>query len=189
MKKIPFSAIIFLFLSHFTHGQASPPVILIENPFIKVSVGEQKLYLIEKDNILKTYPVSCSSYGLGSKAGSNKTPQGKHFIITKHGKNAPLGTIFESRINTGRIARIYTDNTDLEKDDVTTRVLRLSGLEAGINKGAGVDSFNRYIYIHGTPEEGLIGKPASHGCIRMKNKDVVELFDLVNTGTVVYIEP
>ncbi|MGB3585011.1 MAG: L,D-transpeptidase [Tunicatimonas sp.] len=156
--------------------------------FIKVSVADQKLYLIENDRPLKQYPVSTSVYGIGSQAGSNKTPLGKHKVISKFGNGAPLGTIFRSRINTGRTATIYTDDTNLEEDDVTTRILRLTGLEPGKNKGKGVDSFSRYIYIHGTPEEGLIGQPASHGCIRMKNADVVELYDLVSEGTVVLIE-
>ncbi|MEM8969931.1 MAG: L,D-transpeptidase [Bacteroidota bacterium] len=158
------------------------------NRFIKVSVTEQKLYLIEDGQPLKQYLVSTSVYGIGSEAGSNKTPLGKHKVISKFGDGAPLGTIFRSRINTGRKAKIYTDDTDLEEDDVTTRILRLTGLEPGKNKGSGVDSFSRYIYIHGTPEEGLIGKPASHGCIRMKNADVVELYDLVSEETLVMIE-
>ena len=158
------------------------------NKFIKVSVTEQKLYLIEDDQTLKQYSVSTSVYGIGSEAGSNKTPLGTHKVISKFGDGAPLGTIFRSRINTGRKAKIYTDDTDLEDDDVTTRILRLTGLEPGKNKGSGVDSFSRYIYIHGTPEEGLIGKPASHGCIRMKNADVVELYDLVSEETLVMIE-
>ncbi|MEM9676158.1 MAG: L,D-transpeptidase [Bacteroidota bacterium] len=155
---------------------------------IRVSIAEQKLYLVEDGQTLKQYPVSTSAYGIGSEAGSNKTPLGKHKVISKFGADAPLGTIFRSRINTGRVATIYTDETDLEEDDVTTRILRLTGLEPGKNKGPGVDSFSRYIYIHGTPEEGLIGQPASHGCIRMKNADVVELFDLVDEGTLVMIE-
>ncbi|MEM6841846.1 MAG: L,D-transpeptidase [Bacteroidota bacterium] len=155
---------------------------------IRVSVAEQKLYLVEDGETMKQYPVSTSAYGIGSEAGSNKTPLGKHQVISKFGDGAPLGTIFQSRINTGRVAKIYTDDTDLEEDDVTTRILRLTGLEPGKNKGSGIDSFARYIYIHGTPEEGLIGKPASHGCIRMKNADVVELYNLVGEGTLVMIE-
>jgi len=160
-----------------------------QDQVINVSIVDQKLYLMEGNQQLKEYPVSTSVYGIGSKAGSNKTPLGKHKVIRKFGDGAPLGTIFRSRINTGQTAKIYTDDTDLEKDDVTTRILRLTGLEPGKNQGPGVDSFSRYIYIHGTPEEGLIGKPASHGCIRMKNADVVELYDLVDEGTLVTIEP
>ena len=161
----------------------------LEAPYIKVSDQQQKLFLIKAGKILQEYPVSTSRYGIGSEAGSNKTPQGKHKIIKKIGDEAPVGTIFRSRLNTGKIATIYTDTTDLEQDDVTTRILRLTGLEKGINQGGNVDSFQRYIYIHGTPEEGLIGQPASHGCIRMRNADVVQLFDAVEEGTLVVIEP
>ena len=156
---------------------------------VRVSIADQKLYLEEGGRVLQQYPVSTSVYGIGSKAGSNKTPLGKHQVISKFGAGAPLGTIFKSRMNTKRIAKIYTDDTDLEEDDVTTRILRLTGLEPGKNQGPGVDSFSRYIYIHGTPEEGLIGRPASHGCIRMKNKDVIELFEQVKEGAIVMIEP
>jgi len=178
---------LFILLSSLLLGslQAQPDA----ERLIRVSITEQKLYLVEDGETLKQYPISTSVYGIGSKAGSNKTPLGKHKVISKFGQGAPLGAIFRSRINTGRVATIYTDDTDLEEDDVTTRILRLTGLEPGKNQGPGVDSFSRYIYIHGTPEEGLIGQPASHGCIRMKNTDVIELFDLVEEGTVVMIEP
>ena len=160
-----------------------------EAPYIKVSDQQQKLFLVKAGKIIQEYPISTSRYGIGSEAGSNKTPQGKHKIIKKIGDGAPVGTIFRSRLNTGKIATIYTDTTDLEQDDVTTRILRLTGLEKGINQGGNVDSFQRYIYIHGTPEEGLIGRPASHGCIRMRNADVIQLFDTVEEGTLVIIEP
>ena len=95
--------------------------------------------------------------------------------------------IFKERINTGRYAEIHHTDYDSDEDHVTSRILWLEGLEEGFNKGGNVDSFNRYIYIHGTPEEGLIGKKASHGCIRMFNHDVIELYDLVQEGTKVNI--
>jgi len=88
-----------------------------------------------------------------------------------------------SRVYSGKIAEILTDKTNAKKDYVTSRIMWLQGEEPGINKGRNMDSYNRYIYIHGTPEEGFIGQPASHGCIRMKNKDVIELFELVEEGT------
>jgi len=87
----------------------------------------------------------------------------------------------------GEIATIFTDSTTSKTDDITSRILWLSGLEQGINKGGNVDSYQRYIYIHGTSEEGKLGIPASHGCIRMKNKDVIKLFNKVNEGTKVLI--
>ena len=99
-----------------------------------------------------------------------------------------MNAILKGRVYTGKQAKIISEPVTTDIDLVTTRILRLSGLESGYNKGGNVDSFNRFIYIHGTPEEGLIGQPASHGCIRMYNKDVVELFELVPAGIKVLIE-
>ncbi|MEQ9439273.1 MAG: L,D-transpeptidase [Cyclobacteriaceae bacterium] len=181
--KFYFLFISLLLLSIWAQAQTN------SNSFIRVSVANQMLYLIDNGEVIHEYPISTSVYGIGSEAGSNKTPLGKHKILKKFGDNAAPGTIFKSRINTGRIATIYTDDTDLDEDDVTTRIMRLTGLEPGKNKGPGVDSYARYIYIHGTPEEGLIGQPASHGCIRMKNADVIQLYDLVKEGVLVMIEP
>ena len=159
---------------------------------ITIDVSKQKLFVFEdvsfKDvKLVKVYPVSTSKYGVGNGKNSKKTPLGTHIIVAKIGGGAKIGTIFELRKNTGRIAKIYTDNTDIQKDLITTRILWLKGIEPGINEGDDVDSYNRCIYIHGTPEEGLIGTAVSNGCIRMKNKDIIELFDLVPEGTLVEI--
>lgn len=155
---------------------------------IKVSVSEQKLYLVEKGRIEKAYPVSTSKYGIGSEWGSNKTPLGKHKVAAKIGDGAPWGTIFKERRDTGKSIKDPGAIGPNDKDLVTTRILRLEGLEEGVNKGKGIDSFERCIYLHGTPDEDLVGKPASHGCIRMKNDDVIELYSLVDVGTPVVIE-
>lgn len=155
---------------------------------IKVKVFEQKLYLLENGKIVKSYPVSTSKYGIGNREGSNQTPLGRHKIVNKIGGNAAWGTIFKERKNTGKTIRDKGAVGPEDKDLVTTRIMRLEGLEKGVNKGSGIDSFERCIYIHGTPEEDLIGTPASHGCIRMKNSDVIELFDNVELGTPVTIE-
>ena len=174
----------FLFLSHTAFGQHLDAAI-----FLEVSVKEQILYVYQGESLLKSYPISTSKYGEGSQKNSNKTPLGKHRIEQKIGDGAALGTIFKSRKNTHRKAVIYTDPTiDVGEDLVTTRILWLKGLERGKNLGGEVDSFERYIYIHGTNEEGLIGKKSSHGCIRMKNQDVITLFDLVSRGDIVYIK-
>jgi lipoprotein-anchoring transpeptidase ErfK/SrfK len=157
-------------------------------PSIVVEVATQRLYLMGEDGFVSAYPVSTSKYGTGNRDGSNKTPLGAHRIKKKYGEGAPLGTIFRAREKTGKVAEIRTDETDSQEDLITTRILWLEGLEPGINKGRGIDSYRRYIYIHGTPEEGLIGKPASHGCVRMKNTDVVELFEKVPAGTLVEIK-
>jgi lipoprotein-anchoring transpeptidase ErfK/SrfK len=153
---------------------------------IVVSISEQKLYLIKQSKILKKYAISTSKYGVGNKEGSNKTPLGTHCIVSKIGRNARCGEIIKSRRRTGRIAK--KNRRDRVEDVITTRILRLKGLKPGINKGKGIDSYRRCIYIHGTPVEDLIGKPASHGCIRMRNRDVIELFDLVARGTLVDIQ-
>ena len=155
---------------------------------ILVDISKQELWLIQDYRILKRFPISASKYGCGSKAGSNKTPLGIHMITSKIGAGADTGTIFKARMNTGKKAVIYKDKTDSEEDFVTTRIMWLEGLEQGVNKGPGIDSRARYIYIHGTPEEGLIGTPASHGCIRMKNTEVIELFDRISEGTLVDIQ-
>ena len=154
---------------------------------IVVDVSEQRLYLVQGNRPVGSCPVSTSKYGVGNKNGSNKTPLGTHRVKKKYGAGAEKGAVFIARANTGRIARIYTEPKDLDEDLVTTRILWLEGLEKGLNKGKGVDSYSRYIYIHGTPEEGLIGTPASHGCVRMKNDDVIELFNRVEEGTLVEI--
>jgi lipoprotein-anchoring transpeptidase ErfK/SrfK len=146
------------------------------------------MYLVKHDSVEKTYRISSSKYGIGSRAGSNKTPLGVHRIAEKIGSNAEPNTIFAGRKNTGKLATIIKDSVDVQADDVTSRILWLDGLEPGVNKGKGIDSHSRYIYIHGTPEEGLIGTPASHGCIRMYNRDIIELFDLVKVGTLVLVE-
>ncbi len=147
----------------------------------------QKMFLVKNFKIQKTYLISTGKKGLGCEQGSYKTPIGVHKIADKIGDGAPLGTIFVARKNTNKIAKIYTEPKDVKEDYVTTRILRLKGLEKGKNSGKGVDSYSRYIYIHGTPEEGLLGTPASHGCIRMKNKEVIDLFNKVSKGTLVYI--
>ncbi len=155
---------------------------------IEVKISEQKLYLLDGKDIIKTYPVSTSKYGIGNRIKSYKTPLGSHRIAKKVGTGAPVGAIFDGkRRYTGQIAKIYTDNTELEKNFELTRILWLEGMEKGVNKGKGIDSYHRLIYIHGTAEEGLIGTPASIGCIRMKNNDVIELFDMVSVGTFVEI--
>jgi hypothetical protein len=152
-----------------------------------VDIETQTLSHIEKGTFLKLYKISSSYYGTGSKLNSLKTPLGKHEIYKKIGSNLPINAILKGRVWNGAIADIIEEPIDTEFDHVTSRILWLDGLELGKNKGRGIDSRNRYIYIHGTAEEGLIGTPASDGCIRMYNKDVVELFDLVDEKAQVWI--
>ena len=154
---------------------------------IFVSIKKQRLYHIKNDAIIKEYIISSSAYGIGSEAGSNKTPLGLHKVNQKYGEKTPINGRMVGRVFYGEIATIYKDNTKSKTDDVTTRILWLEGLEQGKNKGEGVDSFKRFIYIHGTSEEGRLGTPASHGCIRMKNKEVFDLYNKVAIGTLVLI--
>ena len=158
-----------------------------ESAHIEVDISEQRLYLIENNLIKASYPISTSKYGEGSIQNSFKTPLGEHSIKEMIGEEVKINTIFTSRINTKRSATIIDQFEDTDNDYVTSRIMWLDGEEDGFNKGGNVDSFRRYIYIHGTHEEGLIGTKASHGCIRMFNYDVIELFNLVNIGTKVLI--
>jgi len=160
----------------------------IENKtIIFVSIDAQKLYLIKKNIIIKSYSISSSEYGIGNKNGSNKTPLGLHTIARKIGEKTPINGRMIARVFTGETSIIYIDSSRSKTDDITSRILWLQGEEDGINKGENIDSFKRYIYIHGTSEEGLIGQPASHGCIRLKNKDVIDLYKDVAIGTLVLI--
>jgi lipoprotein-anchoring transpeptidase ErfK/SrfK len=154
---------------------------------IDIDISQQRLYLKQNDDLIKSYPISSSKYGEGSTENSNMTPLGLHVIKEKIGTNVPINTLFISRINTKRTVNIENSRTKTKDDHITSRILWLDGLEEGKNKGKGVDSYSRYIYIHGTHEEGLIGEKASHGCIRMLNNDVIDLYNYVNIGTEVYI--
>lgn len=154
---------------------------------IIIRVGQQKLYLYRGDTLLTVYPVSTSRHGVGNKQDSLCTPLGTHYIAEKIGHGCEVGEIIKNRVATGNIAKISKKNESSGEDIITSRILWLQGEEPGINSGAGVDSYQRYIYIHGTNEEGLIGRPASIGCIRMKNEDVIDLFNEVETGTHVFI--
>ncbi|MBI9039632.1 MAG: L,D-transpeptidase [Bacteroidales bacterium] len=194
MKKRHLLSGFFLLIFHISYSQDITDVkqkiknyFPSQNQYIIIDISEQLLYLFENDTCIISFPISSSKYGIGNQSGSNKTPLGLHCIARKIGSKVPYGGILKGRKFTGKIAEIYTDETDSQKDVITTRILWLKGLESGVNKGYKIDSYNRYIYIHGTNEEGLIGKPLSHGCIRMKNSDVIKLFNMVSINTPVYI--
>jgi hypothetical protein len=154
---------------------------------IYVSVKNQKMYYISNDVIIKEYLISTAKKGVGNQKNSNMTPYGLHYIKEKHGSKTPQNGRMIGRVFYGQIATIYSDTTTSKTDDITSRILWLSGYEKDINKGGDVDSYERFIYIHGTSEEGKIGTPASHGCIRMLNKDVIELYSMTKIGTKVLI--
>jgi len=148
--------------------------------FIYVDINKQKLFLLDNRVTIKKYNISTSKRGVGNKSNSLQTPIGLHKIKSKYGQGVPIGGILDHRKFNGEIASINLDTTSTAIDIICTRVIRIIGLEDGVNKGGEVDTYLRKIYLHGTNEEGLIGKESSHGCIRMKNQDIVDLFDRVN---------
>jgi hypothetical protein len=155
-----------------------------EDRYLVVDTGAQKVHLCRRTDIIESMSVSTSSRGLGSREGSYRTPTGIHRIAEKIGDGAPEGRIFRDRRDTG--ANWYDGLT--EDNLILTRILRLHGLEEGLNKGPHVDSFERYIYLHGTNKEDQVGTPLSHGCICLRNRDIVRLYDLVPEGTIIFID-
>lgn len=144
---------------------------------IDISIRDQRLTLRERGKTLRAYPISSSRFGLGTKAGSNKTPLGKFRVAEKIGAGEPSGTIFKARVP------LRPNDPLPETDDfITSRILWLEGLGK-----RNANTHARFIYIHGTKHEDTIGRPDSHGCIRMRNADVIELFDLVPEGAAVTI--
>ena len=160
----------------------------ITNPWLLVDSYEQSLHLIQNNAEKYNFKVSTSKYGLGSQQDSYKTPTGAHKIAEKIGGDGEPNEIYKARQATGETAEIIHTAEQSDQDLILSRILWLQGLEKGHNSGEAVDSYQRYIYIHGTQEEGLLGMPASHGCVRMSNKDVIKLYDLVPEGTFVYIK-
>jgi len=144
-----------------------------------VSIPEQRMALLEDGAPLATYPISTSKFGLGDLPGTSWTPLGKLEIAKKIGDGAPSGAAFKDRRRTGEIVPPDAPGRDI----IVTRILWLRGEEA-----QNARAYSRYIYIHGTPEERNIGLPVSYGCIRMRSRDVIELFDIVGAGAQVRIE-
>ena len=145
---------------------------------IVISARDQKLALLDRGNLMATYPVSTSKFGLGDWRGSRFTPLGQLQIAEKIGGSAPPGAVFKDRRRTGEIIQANAPG----RDPIVTRILWLRGLEA-----QNANAFGRDIYIHGTPEEWKIGSPASYGCIRMRSNDVIQLYDIVGIGAAVTI--
>ncbi len=152
---------------------------------IYVSICEQKLYLFSNNNLIKIFDVSTSRAKPSCVKNSLGTPNGLHKIDGKIGDSMPLTTVFRSRIPCGLVSE--QSPQEQEKNLITTRIMRLRGLEDGINVGGDVDTYERFVYIHGTNQEDKIGTPNSHGCVLLRNGDVVELFDVVKDGTLVLI--
>jgi lipoprotein-anchoring transpeptidase ErfK/SrfK len=145
---------------------------------IHVSIGDQRLTLNEDERTIRTYPVSTSRFGVGTEKGSLKTPTGRFRVAQKIGGGMPSGTVF-----VGRVPLEADEMPPPSEDLVMSRILWLDGLDEH-----NANTRDRFIYIHGTRHEDKIGEAASHGCVRMRNQDVIELFELVGEGTPVVIE-
>jgi hypothetical protein len=147
-----------------------------------VSIAGQTASLFEKSKFVKIFPCSTSRFGIGQTEGSNRTPLGLHRIAEKIGAGLMAGTVFKSRRIIG-----HTSQPEFADAKITTRILWLEGLEPGFNRGGNVDSHARYIYIHGTADQSSIGKSTSSGCIHLADADLIPLFDLLPSGTLVWI--
>jgi L,D-transpeptidase YbiS len=155
---------------------------------IEIRSGKQELVLRDdKGRAVKTYPISTSKFGLGEKNGSFCTPRGAHIVRAKIGAGLPLGAVFVRRRPTGEVWTPELHERYAGRDWILTRILWLSGCEPGRNRLGEVDTMRRYIYIHGTPDTAELGKPGSIGCVRMRNRDVADLFELVPAYTPVDI--
>jgi len=156
--------------------------------YLHVSLPAQHLTLRHHGEPVLQYAVSTALNGAGEKTGSEQTPRGWHRIWAKIGADCAAGTVFAGRRPTGECYTQALADTNPERDWILTRILWLCGTEPGKNRFGEVDSMRRYIYIHGCPDSEPMGEPRSHGCIRMRNQDVIELFERVPVGLPVLIE-
>ena len=155
---------------------------------LRIDLAAQELELRDDgDTVLRRYPISSATNGPGEESGSYCTPRGRHVVRARIGAGQPPGTVFRARRPTGEMYSPELGAAQPERDWILTRILWLSGKEPGFNRLGSCDSMRRYIYIHGTPDETFEQAPRSHGCIRMRNADLVELFDLVPAYTPVEI--
>lgn len=154
---------------------------------IRVSIPEQRLELLEEDRVTVVYPVSTARNGPGERCGSGCTPRGWHRIRIKIGAGLPPNTVFVGRRPTGEIYDSDLAARYPERDWILSRILWLTGLKSGCNRGGECDTLRRFIYIHGCPDPVPMGLPLSHGCIRMRNRDVLALFERVEVGDRVFI--
>ena len=158
------------FLNSCSHGDARNSVI--------ISVKDQTMLVVHDDVPVKSYPVSTSKFGLGDRRGSNCTPIGNMEVARKIGKGAPSGSVFKGRKRTGEVLRPDAPG----RDPIVTRIIWLNGKQRSTR-----NAFGRFIYIHGTPEERTIGHPCSYGCIRMKSRDIIHLYNELAVGSKVKV--
>lgn len=157
------------------------------NRLIDVDISRQELSLFEGEKLICSYPVSTAKNGVGQKNGSECTPLGMHIVEKKIGADAKENTVFIAREATGELYSDKLKQSEPERDWILSRILWLSGMEPGKNKGGEVDTMSRYIYIHGCPDSDSFASPSSHGCVKMRNKDIIELFEQVEAGIHVLI--
>lgn len=152
-----------------------------------INLAEQRLSLFDRETAVFTCAVSTALNGPGERFNSGCTPRGRHKIRIKIGQGCPVNTVFAGRRPTGEVYSEALAEKFPLRDWILTRILWLTGCEPGVNRGGQVDTLQRYIYLHGTPDAEPMGMPLSHGCIRMRNADIVNLFDLVESGMPVII--
>ena len=162
--------------------------LMIETQLILISSQRQQLELYCNDTLFVSYPVSTGKNGMGELEGSECTPRGWHAIYSHIGLDAPVNSVFVGRVWTKEIYSDSLAQANPGRDWILTRIMQLEGLEPGRNRGGNVDSLQRWIYIHGTPDSTPLGIPGSRGCIRMRNTDIIALAEKVIIGTRVYIE-
>lgn len=154
---------------------------------IHIDLTNQRLHLVDGSTLLMDVAVSTAANGAGERMDSGCTPRGSHVVRAKIGAGEPVNSVFVGRRPTGEIFSPGLRAQEPERDWILTRILWLSGTEPGRNRLGSVDTMRRYIYIHGTPDDVAMGEPGSHGCVRMRNEDVIRLFDAVPVGTPVQI--
>ena len=154
---------------------------------IIINIALQQLTLKFNERVIRQYSISSAKKGVGEQQGSEQTPRGHHIVRAKIGANLPINTVFKARRPTGEIYSAELAEQNANRDWILTRILWLSGCEVGKNRGGNCDTMRRYIYIHGTPDSEPMGIPASHGCIRMRNTDLAELFTLTPLYASVFI--
>ncbi|HNA21087.1 MAG TPA: L,D-transpeptidase [Agitococcus sp.] len=154
---------------------------------IEINIATQQLTVWQQQQIIAQFIISSALKGAGEIQGSEQTPRGQHIIRAKIGQNQPINSVFKARRPTGEIYNAQLAIQFPTRDWILTRIMWLSGCELGKNRGGQCDTMRRYIYIHGTPDTEPMGTPKSHGCIRMRNEDIIQLFDLVPVYTPVII--
>ena len=158
---------------------------------IQISISDQTLSLLDENDLIKQYSISTAKNGVGEEMDSECTPRGKHTISEKIGEGCEQNSVFVGRMLTGEIYEPALRELHPQRDWILTRILWLNGMEDGKNKGEVggmiLDSHDRYIYIHGSPDDVAMGQPGSRGCVRMRNVEIIELFDLIEPGTEVDI--